>query len=77
MRLLLAAVALLLGSVSGGYVPIGDGGGKKQTCPESWSITGVDEWIQGETTLDAGALTMVFFFSQRCAPLVIGPPRRH
>ncbi len=75
MRLLFAAVALLLGSVSGGYVPIGDGGGKKQTCPESWSITGVDEWIQGETTLDAGALTMVFFFSQRYAPLALSRTR--
>ena len=37
-----------------------------QQCPAGWEITGVDEWIQGETTLDAGALTMVFFFSQSC-----------
>lgn len=61
----LLLLVLLAGSVNAGYVPIADGGGKKQTCPEDWSITGVDEWIQGETTVDAGALTMVFFFSQR------------
>lgn len=68
MMQLLLVLALLLGSINAAFVPIGDGGGKKQTCPEDWTITGVDEWIQGETTLDAGALTMIFVFSQRYAP---------
>jgi hypothetical protein len=61
----LVLAAMLVGAANAEYVAIGDGGGKKQTCPDDWVISGVDEWIQGETTLDAGALTMVFFFSQR------------
>lgn len=72
---LLLVLGLLVSSANAGFVPIGDGGGKKQTCPEDWSITGVDEWIQGESTLDAGALTMVFFFSQRYALLASSTAR--
>ena len=40
--------------------------GANQKCPPDWEITGVNEWIQGETTLDAGALTILFFMSTSC-----------
>jgi hypothetical protein len=44
----------------------------KQSCPAGFDITGVDEWIQGETTPDAGALTAFFFFSQSwCARVTL------
>ena len=70
MAIMPAKVPLLLvlaaALASAEYVAIGDGGDKKQTCPDDWGITGVDEWIQGETTIDAGSLTLVFFFSQSC-----------
>ena len=37
-----------------------------QSCPTGWEITGVDEWVQGKTKIDSGALTILFFMSQSC-----------
>lgn len=52
------------------YVPLGPppagASATQASCPAGYDITGVDEWIQGETTPDAGALTVFFFFSQSC-----------
>jgi hypothetical protein len=41
--------------------------GVNQECPPDWEITGVNEWIQGETSLDAGSLTILFYMSTSCS----------